>query len=948
MKSPGGGVFALILIAALSGGASGQQNKVIIRNFDWKVTSTEHFDIHYYDDSAPWVDYAGRVLETAYESVTGDLDEPLDKKRSFFLYATVNDMEQSNIVDVGDGVGGVTEMFKDRFMVYCDGSRAWLDDVITHEFTHVTQFSVLLEGFWKSARIIKTYVYPLWMMEGMSEYETGDKDIAIENLYMRDASTSNGLISLVKLLNFAHLKPHQTTLAYKEGGAAIRFLAAEYGKDKVAKMLRLFVSRYDVGSVLNALIGLDIFAFDRKFREYLELKYAREVRLEALKEPERYGDRITSQKENIPEFNTSPALSSDGSVMAYISTHEGHPQTVRVRDLKTGREKKWTGFDVGAENIPMGRFTQIERNLAISPDGKWIVFSGQKNHREYLYLIDRNAGKVRKLAIPGMMAVGQPRFSGDGGKIAFVGMKKGFTDIYTLAFTSGVAGGFVSGEDIQRITDDPDDDSSPAFSPDGGSIVYSCEVETSSGPKRDICVAGPGGGPRRKLVELNGNERDPVFSPDGKRVMFVGDGSGVFELYEKEISSGRISRMTRTVGGNFTPAYSKDGRDVYFASFRRGSVNIHKGQYEAFLDEEVPGHGGPASSVAGPVTGKKPGFSPVRPYRFGASTDLFFPAFFYSSLGGFFLTTYWQGSDNLGNNTAQLFLSGNTGSKYLNYQAGYAYARFRPQLFFQAAGYTVKDTYTVPGLTNIQTAHRQVFGVMYPFDRYHGVQAAVLNKTETIEYPDFQERNDYQTRAGIVSFTRDTVNGRYLVATRGNRLQVSYIEAFNAFGGNLQYKTQTVEAHQYIPLGNQSAFALRLLEAGSYGFDRQAFEIGGVGWIRGFQRSPTTNIAERFVIGTAELRFPLIQDMNYYVWYFFPDFYFKAIFAKVFTDAGMGWFNDRELRSSKLHDVMNSVGVGIQIHTFILQAFPMVLTFDYVHKTNNGGRVLYFYLGPIF
>ena len=314
-------VFSLFFLQAFAAGAWGfGKNKVIIRDFDWKVTSTEHFDIHYYEDSRPWVNHTAKVLERAHDRITGDLNAPLKEKRSFFLYATANDMQQSNIVDVGDGVGGVAEMFKDRFMVYADGSRAWLENVLPHEFTHIVQFSVLLEGFWKSARILKTLIYPLWMLEGMAEYETGSKDIAVEDMYVRDAATSKGLISLVHLHQFSHLKPHQMTLAYKESASAVRFLASEYDGDKVGKMLKLFRTRYDVSSVLQSLIGLDLFAFDRKFREYLQLKYARQVRMEALKEPERYGDRLTREKGNIPEFSASPSLSRDGSKMAYLST----------------------------------------------------------------------------------------------------------------------------------------------------------------------------------------------------------------------------------------------------------------------------------------------------------------------------------------------------------------------------------------------------------------------------------------------------------------------------------------------------------------------------------------------------------------------------------------------------------------------------------------------------
>ncbi|MEK7721421.1 MAG: hypothetical protein AAB359_03425, partial [Elusimicrobiota bacterium] len=239
--------FPALPLAAL------EESKVIVKDFEWKIYATAHFDIHYYPGSEPWLTYASGVLEEAYRRETAELNPGLAKRIPFFLYGTINDMQQSGIADVSDGVGGLTEPFKDRFMVWSDGSKGWLKNVIEHELAHEMQFSVLVDGFWKSARILKTYVYPLWMMEGIAEYETGNSDLALERMYVRDAALSGSMLRLERLNQFAHLKPHQTTLAYKTGAQAIRFLAGQYGRDKPARMLELFKSRYDVSAVLEPL-----------------------------------------------------------------------------------------------------------------------------------------------------------------------------------------------------------------------------------------------------------------------------------------------------------------------------------------------------------------------------------------------------------------------------------------------------------------------------------------------------------------------------------------------------------------------------------------------------------------------------------------------------------------------------------------------------------------------
>ncbi|MCK4936384.1 MAG: hypothetical protein KAR84_05975, partial [Elusimicrobiales bacterium] len=183
----------LIVIFLFNTGFVFAGNRVIVKKFDWRIYSTEHFDIYYYKDSEGWLKYAASSLERAYRKISSDLNPSLDKRMPFFLYASSNDMQQTSIAHISDGTGGITEPLKDRFMMWSDGSKAWMDNLIDHEFTHEVQFSVLIDGFWKSARILKTFIYPLWMMEGLAEYETGQRDMALQQMYVRDAAIDDKL-----------------------------------------------------------------------------------------------------------------------------------------------------------------------------------------------------------------------------------------------------------------------------------------------------------------------------------------------------------------------------------------------------------------------------------------------------------------------------------------------------------------------------------------------------------------------------------------------------------------------------------------------------------------------------------------------------------------------------------------------------------------------------------
>jgi Tol biopolymer transport system component len=915
------------------------ENKVIVRDFAWKIYATEHFDIHYYSGSEPWVPYASGVLEAAYKRESADLNPLLAKRIPFFLYGSINDMEQSNIADISDGVGGVTEPYKDRFMVWSDGSRGWLKDVIEHEFAHEVQFSVLIDGFWKSARILKTFIYPLWMIEGIAEYETGLADYAVEKMYVRDAVLSGGLIPLSRLNQFGHLKPHQMTLGYKTGAQAVRFLAGQYGADKPRRMLELFRTRYEAGSVLTILTGADLDSFEKKFAEYSEFKYLDEARKERLQEPYAYGRALTSGSGNIPEFSMSPALSPDGGRLAYLSTRDGHPPELRIRDLASGKEKKVTALSAGAENIPYGRFTKPLRSLSWSPDGRYLAFSGQKNHREYLYLYSH--GAISRVSVAGLEELRQPVFSPDGKKVAFVGMRGGFNDIYEAPADLLAAGGTLPLTAVARLTDSPQDEASPAYSPDGSALAYSCEADGQSGPERALCLL-PRGGKPELIRPVAGSVYDPVFSPDGALIYFISDAGYDFELYRYEAASGRTTRLTRSLGGIFTPAVSAG--KIYFSAFRRGGMDVYAAQPENFLYEAVS----PPEPAAGDAFSVKPSTGTFAPYRFKASTDLFFPAFLFSSPGGLFWMNYWQASDMLGNHNLNLFLNYNSGSDYLSLQANYSYARYRMPLLLQTSALTYSGLKDSDLLEYDKRYSRHAAGTAWPFDRYNRVEAFVVVKNETNEYKDIDFTERLRTRALQASYVRDTVNGLYLTAVRGSRTELSWTKAEDVSGGNLKYDAYVLQYLKYFPLSKRSAFVNRFTAGVSTGRDRRLFNFGGLGGVRGFSGSADSSERSGVFLNNLELRVPLFKDLNYYMWYMFPDFYFKGVYGKLFADSAFGWDGGPQLRAFRGSDVDSSIGAGVDVHTFILQAFQLVLSFDYAVRTSDGGKIFYFYLGPLF
>jgi hypothetical protein len=637
--------------------------------------------------------------------------------------------------------------------------------------------------------------------------------------------------------------------------------------------------------------------------------------------------------------------------MYYMSTAHGYPPELRRMDLKTGRSRRWGPYPwARVENLPLGNFANIDRALDISRDGRTLLFTGTRNHQDALYLLDTRSRKLTRKAVPGFEMVMQPHFSPDGRQIVFSGMKNSRTDLYLYHLESGA---------VEALTSDERDDAMPVFTPDGKAVIFSAERRDAVDPRgreRRLYKLDLATREQTLLEETGAQARDPLVSPDGKRVLFVRDGDGYSEACELDLETGKAYRLTRTVGGVFTPVYA--GGDIAFASLRGGSMHIYKGPKEDFLREELPGR---PRRAPGDLEFTLPGMggvapssttlalSPQRPYKFSYSTDLFIPAFFYSSAGGFFWTSYWQGSDLLGNHVNTALVDFHNAHSF-DYQATYAYSRYRPQFFAQAQGAGYEDLLDDDTGHELDDAyHAQVGGVAFPFDRYHRVEASLASVTERItDLTDGAQTEDREARLGTLSLVRDTVRGRYLVATQGNRLKTSYSTSVQSLGGNRIYRIGSVEGHQFLQTGSQSAFALRGFFGETEGRDKPQLVLGGLGGVRGYGRSTTENAGARMGVLNAEYRFPIAPDLNYYMWYFFPDFYFKALFGSVFTDTGYVWDTAEQARTAHWRDARNSVGLGVRLYSFILQEFPFVLSMDYAHRTTSNGGIFYVYLGTLF
>lgn len=902
------------------------QNKVRADAFEWRVVRTPHFEIHATPEGSALLPRVAQILEEAHARITTDLGVPTPGPTPVFLYPTHNQFEQTNVVDIGEGTGGVTEAFKNRLLIFNDGTDAWLRHVLPHEFTHVVEFDALYGGLWRSARFLKSPFYPLWFMEGLSEYESGEVDRAEEDMVLRDAATRGALYPLSELHGFSHLKPHQVTLGYKQGGAAVRFLAEEYGRDKPGEFLRLMRDRFDENSILQDLTGQDFARFDSRYREWLTDFYADQAAGAA--EPEADGERITVP-DDLPVFNSAPALSPDGRRLAYVTDRDGRHDVV-LRRLDTGEEFRIGGLEGGrTENLQ-----SQNRALAFSPDGRWVAFFGEKEQRDFLYLYDVERRRLRRTRTP-LAEMRSPVFSPNGARLAVSALADGRRDLYEIS-----PGGRV----LRRLTRTPEDEDHPAYSPDGRRLVFSREVPgaVDAPPDRQLVLWDLDTGAAVNETRLPGRETEPVFGPGGTAVFFVGEGTAaVRNLYRWDPASGDVSRLTNAIGGDFSPAFSRDGAVSLYSAYRDQSLHLYRAAPALWTR---PGTPILPTAAAPPPPPPAPVGDP-RPYRFKASTDLFFPVVYYSSEGGLFAAALWQSSEWLGDHDLRLVFQYASGDRLLDYNAEYAYRRFRPEFFLAASG---QSFYNDIDRTDRERESVRTVGARYPLDRFHRLEGAVsfLHRDRTFSLTpsrDFQEdENTFST-----AWTRDTAQGRYLGVTGGSRLTLEEKWTAEVLGTDRRYRTHRMEHHVFVPTGGESAFAFRTRAGASVGREPERLRLGGADRLRGYPRRGDDVRSTRFALVNAEWRTPLMY-LRGATLPVLAGVTVKAIYGTLFADAGLDWNHHGELRRKKWTDVRQSVGAGVGFPAFLFQSFPLWADVQAAKRTDARFWTFYLSIGPTF
>ncbi len=141
-------------------------------------------------------------------------------------------------------------------------------------------------------------------------------------------------------------------------------------------------------------------------------------------------------------------------------------------------------------------------------------------------------------------------WSSDSEKIAFSSTRGGSADIWTAS---------VDGSDLKQLTDEPGDERDPVWSPDGNMLAYDRESS--------VWVVPAAGGEPREIASKRSWTK-PTWSPDGKAIAFIQDDQLCISIME--LSTGNMRRIDNIPKESWSLAWSPDGGKLAFLSYVDG------------------------------------------------------------------------------------------------------------------------------------------------------------------------------------------------------------------------------------------------------------------------------------------------------------------------------------------------------------------------------------------
>ena len=553
------------------------KNRIKYDHFKWQTYTTDHFEIYYYPEIEKHIERVASYAESAYQQISADLKHDLAFKVPLILYKTESEFQQQNVdpTEMPEGVLAFAEPYRDRMVLPIDEPSDALYRLITHELTHIFEFDII-------PRTLLRRGLPLWVDEGLSDFETGYWN-PFDLMSVRDAAIADIVPSMS---DFQGVQFADGRLPYNLGHAAFEFIENKWGKEGLRQFL--FALRKSVigggDTAYEEAFKLKPDEFDEQFDKYLKDRFKP---FRDKERPQDYGRDLApkpGKSKYVTVVSIEPSPSGDLIAVAagnrkdqeldivLMSTKDGKV----IRNLTNGFN---TGFGFEYISTPGGFRGNAVPWISWSPVGDRVAYFARKEKQKELVVQNVLTSKIEKrFDIKTVDMAESPDISPDGRMVAFAGLREAVADIFTLDLDTG---------DIKNITNDTFGDYAPTWAPDGKSIVYMARVsgndklfriDLATSQKTQLTFGTHDDGAAQFLDADTLVFPSTAVDPNQPISPEVARNGNIYNVWTLNLKTNELKQYTDALGGNVStvPLRGEDKQQkIAFVTYYKGEYGIH-------------------------------------------------------------------------------------------------------------------------------------------------------------------------------------------------------------------------------------------------------------------------------------------------------------------------------------------------------------------------------------
>ncbi|MFH0883743.1 MAG: hypothetical protein V2A56_12210 [bacterium] len=556
----------------------------------WMTFETEHFIIHYHDGARRTADTIAKIAEEIYPVITSMYDYAPDTKFHFI------------VKDTDDYANGAAYYYNNKMLIWATaldydlrGTKNWLRDVITHEYTHIIQLGAarklsrnlpmlylqvlgyedekrpdVLYGF---PNVLASYpfamtVMPNWLAEGTAQFNSPkfhyDWLDSHRDMQLRVRALNDSLLPLNEVEVFGKNSLGNEGV-YNHGFSLVSFIDETYGPDALKKITwnQAKFFRYDANKSIKEALGISGQQLYDQWSDHLKQHYA-DWSSTIEKHPVS-GDLLKTGG----YANLYARFSPDGEWIWFVSN--------RGNDYLSQRGL-WK-IRADGSGKPELVAAQADGPFTFTSDGSAVVYSRivrEWNESYFADLFVRDLATDKEIRLTRNARATEPGVSSDDREIVFVVNHDGTKDLATLPLPPKKEWSALKAmgtDDLHFLTDYNDGSRAyrPRYSPDGSSILYA--KSTYAG--RDVMLLDLTAGVETTLIGGPGDQRDPEWADEGNAILYASDETGIFNLYRRGLADSVSTPLTNVIGGAFMPAPETEGSRIVYSEFSQDGYSLH-------------------------------------------------------------------------------------------------------------------------------------------------------------------------------------------------------------------------------------------------------------------------------------------------------------------------------------------------------------------------------------